>query len=224
MARVLAIAAHPDDELFGGGYLAKLAGEGNELHLLVTTRGEGGEVGEPPLTTKDRLGEFREQEQRRAAAALGATDVAFLDFVDPHMEIDGDAQKIEASPAEFTAALRAHLERLRPDIIVTHGTNGEYGHPQHVYTHQCVFQAVRDLAPWQPDELLTWCAKDNGSERDRLTNQSDPASFAIDVTPWFGKKLAAAECHQTQHAMFLRNSKKTDLAETLRKRELFRRW
>ena len=27
MARVLAISAHPDDELFGGGYLAKLASE-----------------------------------------------------------------------------------------------------------------------------------------------------------------------------------------------------
>jgi LmbE family N-acetylglucosaminyl deacetylase len=224
MAGVLAIAAHPDDELFGGGYLAKLASEGNELRLLVTTRGEGGEVGEPPLCTKDRLGEIREQEQRRAAAALGAIDVAFLDFVDPHMEIDGVAMKIDATPAQFTAALCEHLDRLRPDVVVTHGTNGEYGHPQHVYTHQCVFQAIRDLAPWQPEELLTWCAKDSRNERDRTTNQGDPASFSIDITPWFDKKLAAAECHVTQHAMFLRNSKKDNLADTLQKREAFRRW
>jgi N-acetylglucosamine malate deacetylase 2 len=224
MARVLAISAHPDDELFGGGYLAKLASEGNELFLLVTTRGEGGEVGDPPLCTKDRLGEVREQEQRRAAAALGATDVAFLDFEDPHMEIDGVAQKINATPAQFTAALREHLDQLRPDVIVTHGTNGEYGHPQHVYTHQCVFQAIRDRAPWQPEELLTWCAKDSTSERDHITNQADPASFALDITPWFDKKLAAAECHVTQHAMFLRNSKKNSLADTLQKREAFRRW
>ncbi len=39
MQRVLAIAAHPDDELFGGGYLAKLVSEGHELYLLCTTRG-----------------------------------------------------------------------------------------------------------------------------------------------------------------------------------------
>lgn len=224
MARVLAIAAHPDDEIFGAGYLGKLVAEGNELHLLVTTRGEGGEVGEPALTTKDRLGEVREQEQRRAAAALGATDVRFLDFIDPHMEIGGTAMRIDASPREFTAALREHLDRLRPDIIITHGTNGEYGHPQHVYTHQCVFQAIRDLAPWQPEDLLTWCAKDTRNANDRLTNKDDPATFSLDITPWFHVKLAVLECHATQHAMFLRNSGKPTLAETLRKREAFRRW
>ena len=31
VATVLAIAAHPDDELFGAGYLAKLTAEGNDL-------------------------------------------------------------------------------------------------------------------------------------------------------------------------------------------------
>src|SRR5215212_5698548 len=123
--RALAIAAHPDDELFGGGYLAKLAAEGNELFLLVTTRGEGGEVGDPPLCTKDRLGEVREQEQRRAAAALGAKDVFFLDFVDPHMEIDGVAQRINADAVEFQRAIQQHLRQLRPDILITHGSNGE---------------------------------------------------------------------------------------------------
>jgi hypothetical protein len=42
VSRVLAIAAHPDDELFGVGYLAKVVADGHELFLLCTTRGEGG--------------------------------------------------------------------------------------------------------------------------------------------------------------------------------------
>jgi LmbE family N-acetylglucosaminyl deacetylase len=224
MARALAIAAHPDDELFGGGYLAKLAAEGTELFLLITTRGEGGEVGEPPLTTKDRLGEVREQEQRRAASALGARDVFFLDFIDPHMEIDGVASKIETDAITFQKAIEPHLKDLRPDILITHGSNGEYGHPQHIYTHQRVFAAIRALTPWRPRELLTWCANDGTNTDNPHTNQDDIADFSLDVTPWFDRKLAAAEYHVTQHAMFLRNSGMKDLADTLDKREAYRRW
>src|SRR6266511_775356 len=104
MARVLAISAHPDDELFGAGYLAKLAAEGNEVYLLCTTRGEGGEGGDPPLGPKERLGEIRGVEQRRPAAALGASDVWFLPLVDPNTAIDGVASPIDATLDELAAA------------------------------------------------------------------------------------------------------------------------
>ena len=66
---VLMIAAHPDDEIFGAGYLAQRVDQGNDLYMLCTTRGEGGEVGEPPVGPKSRLGEFREIEMRNAARA-----------------------------------------------------------------------------------------------------------------------------------------------------------
>lgn len=222
--RVLAIAAHPDDELFGAGYLAKLVAEGNELHLLCTTRGEGGEVGEPPVGPKERLGEYREAEMRAAARALGARDVWFLDFVDPSMEIDGEARAIDASPEEFRAAVASHFDRLRPEVVVTHGSNGEYGHPQHVYTHQTVRSAVASLTPWQPSEFLTWCANTGTNAEDRLTNRDDPADFTLDISPWFHVKLATALAHRSQHAMFLRNSKAPDIASALRRVEAFRRW
>ena len=72
MRTILAISAHPDDEsLFAGGTLALYAEQGHQVYILETTRGEGGEVGEPPLTTKDNLGAYREQEVRKAARALG---------------------------------------------------------------------------------------------------------------------------------------------------------
>ena len=224
MATVLAIAAHPDDELFGAAYLAKLAAEGNDLYILCTTRGEGGEVGEPPVGPKERLGEYRVVEMRAAARALGAREVAFLDFVDPWMEIDGEARAIDASPETFRAAVAAHLERLRPDVVVTHGSNGEYGHPQHVYTHRTVRAAIESLGPWRPSELLTWCANTGANAADKVTNKDDPADFALDITPWFAVKLAAARAHRSQHAMFLRNNNVADIAEALRKEEAFRRW
>ena len=223
MATVLAISAHPDDELFGAGYLAKLASEGNELRLLCTTRGEGGEVGEPPVGPKSRLGQFREAEMRNAARALGAVDVTFLDFVDPWMEIGGEALAIDADPETFCRALAGAIETIRPDIVVTHGSNGEYGHPQHVYTHRAVRAALGLLAPYRPSEFLTWCAN-HGDAKDRLLNRDDPADIVLDITPWFDRKLAAAQAHVSQHAMFLRNNRTDDIANGLRRTEAFRRW
>src|SRR5947207_11818649 len=86
--RVLAVSAHPDDDtLFAGGTLAKYASEGHRVYTLCTTRGEGGEVGDPPVGPKEQLGVLREAEARCAARALGEADIFFLDFVDPHMEI-----------------------------------------------------------------------------------------------------------------------------------------
>jgi N-acetylglucosamine malate deacetylase 2 len=224
VATVLAIAAHPDDELFGAGYLAKLAAEGNDLYILCTTRGEGGEVGEPPVGPKSRLGEYRVVEMQNAGEALGAREVWFLDFIDPWMEIGGEALAIDAEPEVFVAALAERIGALKPDVVITHGSNGEYGHPQHVYTHRAVMAALGTLAPWRPKELLTWCANTGNAEADRVVNQDDPADIDLDVSPWFERKLAAANAHVSQHAMFLRNNKTNDLGTALRRQEAFRRW
>ena len=76
-ARVLAIGAHPDDIEFGcGATLAKWAQAGAAVHLCVLTDGSKGTWdGDADLAA---LVTRRAQEQRDAAAALGAADVAML--------------------------------------------------------------------------------------------------------------------------------------------------
>ena len=84
--------------------------------------------------------------------------------------------------------------------------------------------ALGTLAPWRPNELLTWCANTGNAETDRVVNQDDPADFDLDVSPWFDRKLGAANAHVSQHAMFLRNNKTNDVANAIRRHEAFRRW
>jgi LmbE family N-acetylglucosaminyl deacetylase len=229
MARIVAIAAHPDDETaFAGGMLARYAGAGDEVVIVSVTRGEGGEAGDVTLNSPDDLGAVREAEMRCAAAALGARDVIFLDFVDPRIEAGAEGKTIDASLAEFSAAIRAVLDQLRPEVVLTHGSNGEYGHPQHVFTLQAVRAALRDLAAatgWRPRELLTWAATPAGqTDEDRLLNRDDPADLVVDVTSWLPAKRAALACHRTQHAMIRRNTKLDDVLQTARPVESFRRW
>ena len=223
MASILVVSAHPDDEtLFAGGTLAKYANQGHDVTILETTRGEGGEVGDPPLTTHENLGVWREQEARDAARALGVRDIFFLPYVDPYMEINGIARRIDIVLEEFAESIGDYVHKIRPDVIITHGSDGEYGHPQHIHTHQATRLA---LSNGYPDiACMSWSAWYEHSGRERILNQHDSADIVNDITPWLDKKIAAALCHKTQHAMFLRNSGAPAVAEMIWKTESFHIW
>ena len=224
MATMLAIAAHPDDEtMFIGGTLAKYAAEGHTVYVLMTTRGEGGEVGEPALATPETLGAVREAEVRAACAALGVAEVRFLPFVDPRMAgIGGTVHHIDAPLELFAAAIRAQLEQLRPEVVLTHGSNGEYGHPQHIYTHRATQLALASLA--RPHTLATWGAWYADSTYEWAMNRDDPADLVLDITPWLAAKTAAAECHRTQHALFRRSNQQKQMAELVPHIESLHLW
>ncbi len=71
---VLAVFAHPDDEVFSaGGTLAESAAEGARVVLVCATGGEVGEISDPGLATPETLAGVREAELRAACAALGIT-------------------------------------------------------------------------------------------------------------------------------------------------------
>lgn len=245
MASLLAIGAHPDDEtMLAGATLAWAARNGLTVQILCVTRGEGGEVGDPPVTTQDRLGAVRAAELRCAGERLGAQTVEFLPFEDPQMvPTDEDPApptalgRIAAEPAEFEAALVAAIRRLRPDVILTHGTSGEYGHPQHVYTNQIVQRAFTSAgatgkfpeggAPHAPAALYTWAAAypHASDERlERLLNQDDPAAWVmLPDAALLDAKEAAARCHRSQMALFLRRTGTEPLRALVRWRESLRR-
>ena len=223
MADILVISAHPDDEtLFCGGTLARYARQGHAIYILETTRGEGGEVGEPPLTTRENLAVFREQEVREAARILGARDIFFLPYIDPYMEINGIARRIDIPLAGFAGAIDKYIRKIRPDLIITHGSNGEYGHPQHIYTHRATRLSLANGHP--QTALMSWSAWHAPFERERVLNLDDKADIIADISAWHDIKVAAALCHKTQHAMFLRNSGAPSVADMVWKTETFHIW
>ena len=128
--RLLAVFAHPDDEsLATGSLLAQYAAEGVETYLVTATRGERGWSGPPEDNPGlEALGLLREAELRAAAEILCLREVNLLDY------IDGDLD--QADPVEATAQIVAHVRRIRPQVIVTFGPDGAYGHPDHIAISQ----------------------------------------------------------------------------------------
>ncbi len=134
--KLLCVLAHPDDESLGtGGILARYAAEGVETYLVTATRGERGWFGdESEYPGAKALGKIREAELLAAAAVLGLHRVEFLDY--PDGELD------QARPAEVIAKIVGHLRRVMPDVVVTFGPDGAYGHPDHIAVSQLTAAAL----------------------------------------------------------------------------------
>ena len=226
MPSLLCVVAHPDDEtMLCGGTLARLAASGVEVHVLSLTRGEGGETGEPPLCTRAELGRVREQEMLCAVQKLGVSSLMFLDYVDPDVGPDDTLSAPEADFAVLVGQIARVIRLQRPDAVLTHGSNGEYGHPAHKLAHA----ATRQAASGGPAPLLySFCASYAAHPYPRLSNPDDPADVVVDVSAYLDQKEAAALCHATQNALFVRRRSqqaghKISVREALLTEEAFHR-
>jgi LmbE family N-acetylglucosaminyl deacetylase len=138
--KLLAVLAHPDDESLGfGGTLAKYAAEGVDVFLLTATRGERGRyrghrLGDDVHPGPAALAAIREGELRNAAAVLGVREVSLLDYPDGCLD--------RAVPREVFGQIAEHIRRVRPDVVVTFGPDGAYGHPDHIAVSQFTTAAV----------------------------------------------------------------------------------
>ena len=128
--KLLAIFPHPDDETLGlGSTLARYSAEGIETYLLCATRGERGWFdSEGPDPGLEGVARIREAELHCAAEYLGLHEVSFLDY------IDGDVDQVD--PDEIIGRIVSHIRRIKPQIVVSFGPDGAYGHPDHIALSQ----------------------------------------------------------------------------------------
>jgi len=201
--RALVISAHPDDSDFGAsGTIAQWVQKGIEVSYVFCTSGEQG--GEDSGISKADMPAIRQREQRSAAAALGVTDVTFLNYVDGHLEA--------------TLGLRKDLVRQirisKPDRMVCQSPERNWdrigaSHPDHLAAGEAAIQAVypdarnpfaftdlladEGLAPWRVKEV--W-----------VTAFANPDHW-VDITDTFHLKMKALHEHasQTSHNKELDN-------------------
>ncbi len=134
--RLMAVVAHPDDEsLAFGGTLVKYATEGADVSVVVATRGQMGWRGpqnENPGPVA--VGQIRESETREAAKYLGVNDLVFLDY--------DDGTLASVNHAGLAGRIEREIRRIKPQVVVTFGPDGAYGHPDHIAISQQTAAAV----------------------------------------------------------------------------------
>ena len=237
MTTVVAVVAHPDDEsLIAGGTLALAVRAGAEIGAISLTRGEQGPIAAPELASQETLGDVREAELRAAGKALGASFTACL------RHPDGELAWVDHERAadELAALLAPH----EPAAVLTFGSDGLYGHPDHVATrqitgmaldrleaasgsHACLYESV-----WPPGLVtaLVAAARESGLatglwglEPATFGSADVAATLVIDARSALDSKLRALRAHRSQLGSdHLLAALPDDLAARFLRRELWR--
>ncbi len=200
--RVLVVMAHPDDCDFGaGGTIAQWTARGIEVSYCIITNGDqGGEESGIPL---EEMAKVRQKEQRDAGAALGVSEITYLNYRDGWLMPSIELRK------EIVRAIRI----AKPDRMVVQSPERNWeriysSHPDHLAAGETAIQAVYPDArnPFAFTDL-----KEGGLEPWRvrevwITGSPTPNHF-VDITETFSKKMDALHAHvsQTAHNKELEN-------------------
>ena len=194
LERVLVVTAHPDDVDFGAaGTVANLTDAGVEVVYCLVTDGQAG--GFDHSIPRSEMAAIRREEQTKAAAEVGVTELHFLGYMDGEVEVD----------LRLRHDISTVIRRVRPQVVITQmpmrNLDSTYGsHPDHIATGEATMCAVDPDArnpfafPGQPcAELDDWKVSEVwitfGAEGDH----------AVDITANLDRKIRALMCHRSQH-------------------------
>jgi N-acetyl-1-D-myo-inositol-2-amino-2-deoxy-alpha-D-glucopyranoside deacetylase len=123
--RLLAVFAHPDDDVYTIGGTWVLHRDRLDVTLVFCTSGDAGPIWVEGIATRETLGPVREAEQAASMAALEVTgDSRFLRHADHHLP--------EVSLEELAGEIEEILREVRPLVLVTFGPEGMTSHHDHI--------------------------------------------------------------------------------------------
>lgn len=194
--KLLLIMAHPDDETFGhAGTIRKYHDQGVYITLVTATRGEKGQLGDPPVAARENLGEVREKELRNVSSLLGIDELTILNYK--------DGEIADTVYERLVGDIETHLRRIEPDVVITFGPFGITGHPDHRTLSRAVTETFkRQRATMGTTARLYYAAPPPGMERpERPSPDEEPESkitTKIDVTAYKEVKISALRTYLTQ--------------------------
>ena len=194
--RVLVVAAHPDDVDFGSaGTIATWTDAGIEVSYCIVTDGDAG--GFDPHVPRSAIGGIRQDEQRKAAAVLGVTDVEFLGYPDGRLEVSFELRR------DITRVIR----RTRPDRVLVQPPNRDLrrvyrSHPDHLAAGEAAMCAIYPDArnPFAHPELLEEGWEAHTVPETWVMSADDRSDYYVDITDTFDRKIAALRAHTSQTA------------------------
>ena len=206
----MVVMPHPDDECFGcASTIARYSAQGATVSLITMTRGGAGLWNGRAAGDLRQLTDVRELELRDAATELGVTFLETFDYPDGALE---QVEEVEAVRERFLGDLVRCLRSHRPQVVVTFGPEGTYGHPDHKVVSRMTVRACTlsgdasayelealalGLSTWSPSKLYFQTASTMTVESLHLPAQP-PITTRISIKGFEEARLRAFAHHRTQ--------------------------
>jgi LmbE family N-acetylglucosaminyl deacetylase len=194
ITRVLVVVAHPDDVDFGAaGSIAAWTDRGIDVSYCICTDGDAG--GAHTGIPRAQMPAVRREEQSKAAAVVGVSDLHWLAFPDGVLEATLDLRR----------AITRVIRTVRPDRVVCQSPDRLLSriyasHPDHLAAASAAISAVYPDSrnAWSFPELLD----EEGLEphvvpETWLMAREHPSVF-VDTTTTIDRKIEALLCHRSQ--------------------------
>lgn len=194
---ILVVIAHPDDEVFASGTICLCADKGFRITMVCATDGEGGSRDLFCGKSDVRLGEIRRQELMLSARILGASEVCFLGQADSARP-DAEGEGSWDQPC-LIGTLGNMIRQQNPQLILTHGPEGGYGHPAHRLVYRSVAAAAQ--AASFAGSIFSFCGEVDGAFFSWHFDQS--SDVVVDARGFLSRRAASLSYHQTQVAYFV---------------------
>ncbi|MCX7878860.1 MAG: PIG-L family deacetylase [Ignavibacteria bacterium] len=195
--KILYIFPHPDDESFGpAGAIAKQIRENHKVYLLTLTRGGATKQRHKFGYSVEEMGNIRYQEMTCVKEVLGLTDLTVLDLPDSGLK--------EMNQRDIEFVIRQHIQKVKPDIIVTYPVHGISGFHDHIVTHSAVKNVFCDIQDIEdsPRRLAFFTINKTDAEKQEHFRLNYSEDNEIDCITEISeedirKALEALDCYKT---------------------------
>ena len=144
---LLTVLAHPDDEIIVAPLLARYARMGASVHLAIATDGQKGVREHTGIPPGEALARARAEEARCATDRLGIHPPILLGLEDGSLATFANLVRLQEQVTKL-------FRELRPDVVITWGPEGAYGHPDHRMVGNVVTQVFQAGGEGWPRQIF----------------------------------------------------------------------
>lgn len=205
--RILVVGAHAGDFVWrSGGTIAKYAGRGSKVKIIVVSdglRGESNDYWKKEGSNAEEGRRLRREEAEKAAEILGVETIEFWGLTDYPMTITDD----------YVEKIAHEIRAFRPDIILTHAEYDQFN-PDHNAVHLAVRKAdaaasgagFPDENPVSPRQTPIF-----GFEPQQTEISGFKPVVYNDITESFPVKEKAMKVYATQPGMYKNYVRKAEM-------------
>jgi len=165
---IMAVFAHSDDESSVSPVLAKYARQGAKVYLVLATDGSKGVEPHANIPAGEPLAKARAGEALCSTKALAIDPPILLGYPDAELVAWDNIFSLDDRIEELFA-------KYQPDVVITWGQDGGYGHPDHRMVSDLVTEVFQRVASDKIRQLLYvgWLKEDLDSAPELKTEKGN---------------------------------------------------